>query len=433
MLCALLVGPIVLAAGAGAGPLTPILYASVPAGAPLGSTATILGSVRLPATGLGEPLASYRIDVGGTMAAGGLADAQGNFAEDILFATPGSVLVDVVAGDAIRGEAHVRRNVIVYPPPASPAWALATWTGGHQVALAWAASPKPAGAPEPVYDVERNGSAIASTAGTTLVDLTPTDGSFSYSVRARNPAGSSAPANATLSFQTPPPAAPGGIGVVPENFRQYYRIQWSAPDAGPGVALAFHKVEAKDADGTWSELARLPGDATAHVVGNFVTSGSRTYRVSASHTDRPEEFGAASEIVIDVPYPPSHLVHDALGCGQGCSVAPGGTVHIPGNWAWFSMTYSAAANRMCATCTSPVSGDAVEVHVNYCRPSGCAHAAWQRDWSADGGITGYCCPLYTDVDEGTDEIWDVTIEVKAIGGSSMLRKTESYRVVGPPG
>lgn len=115
----------------------------------------------------------------------------------------------------------------------------------EQINVSWSASTESSGSIEGYY-VYRNGVQVANTAGTSVVDVTPGPGFYSYTVAAYDATGqtsqqSSPPVSVTLVSDTTPPTTPTSVtisGATTTN--SYYAqvpltISWSASTDNVGV------------------------------------------------------------------------------------------------------------------------------------------------------------------------------------------------------
>lgn len=129
--------------------------------------------------------------------------------------------------------------------PSVPTAVTATVVPPSQISVSWTASTESSGTIEDYY-VYRNGTQIATTAGTLIVDSGLTAGVYTYTVTAVDANGvvsaQSSPANVTLIADTTPPSAPSGVKITgTTSTNSYYTqvpltISWTASTDNVGVA-----------------------------------------------------------------------------------------------------------------------------------------------------------------------------------------------------
>ncbi|HYS37559.1 MAG TPA: metallophosphoesterase, partial [Pseudonocardiaceae bacterium] len=125
-------------------------------------------------------------------------------------------------------------------PPTAPANLTATAVSSSQVNLAWTASTDNVGVTG--YKVYRNGTLLASTAGTSYSDTTTVAGTtYGYTVYAYDAAGNVSPASNTATVTTPsqadtqPPSTPTGVTATAASASQV-NVAWNASTDNVGVA-----------------------------------------------------------------------------------------------------------------------------------------------------------------------------------------------------
>jgi len=125
-------------------------------------------------------------------------------------------------------------------PPTAPANLTATAVSSSQVNLAWTASTDNVGVTG--YKVYRNGTLLASTAGTSYSDTTTVAGTtYGYTVYAYDAAGNVSPASNTATVTTPsqgdtqPPTTPAGVTATAASASQV-NVGWNASTDNVGVA-----------------------------------------------------------------------------------------------------------------------------------------------------------------------------------------------------
>ena len=160
--------------------------------------------------------------------------------------------------------------------PSAPAGLLSPGHTDRTVILAWNAASDDIGVTG--YLITRNGMPAGTSTTTTFSDSGLTaDTTYSYTVRARDAAGNTSVASATLTVttappDTTPPSAPTGLtatGVTSSSAT----LGWSAATDNYGVAV-YHLSR----DGT--QIATIAG--TSHVDGNLMPSTTYSYTVRAT-------------------------------------------------------------------------------------------------------------------------------------------------------
>jgi len=160
------------------------------------------------------------------------------------FVSVAVILIAIAAaGFGIFGNAHAQEVGVTLP--SVPTGVSATVVPPSQVSVSWTASTESSGTIEDYY-VYRNGTQIATTADTSMVDSGLEPGVYNYTVAAEDANGNfsaqSSPANVTVMEDTTPPTAPTNVtisGVTSTN--SYYTetpltISWTASTDNIGVA-----------------------------------------------------------------------------------------------------------------------------------------------------------------------------------------------------
>ena len=251
--------------------------------APNLSASARAGAIDLTWSGATDNVAVASYDVYRDGAATPAATGVTSYAWSDPTVAPGSThTYSVVARDAAGNTSPPSNTVSATVPAAAlgpPTALLAAQTPAvGQVALTW--SPPITGAAVS-YDVSRDGSPLATgIAGTTFTDVTAPDSRpATYTVTARDSAGSTASATVTLTADWTAPTPPVGLAAAARSATSV-GVSWGASLDAVGVAT--YTVTRSDSVGIVTQVAVLAGGAPATLVDQGRVAGATyTYAVTA--------------------------------------------------------------------------------------------------------------------------------------------------------
>ncbi len=234
-----------------------------PPTAPASLTATATGattaSLSWTASTDNVGVTGYTISRGGT-AIGSVSGSTTTFSDTGL--TPGTAYTYQVTASDAAGNVSPPSNpatATTQPdttPPSAPGTPTATSVTSSQVSLAWTASSDNVGVVG--YHVVRNGSVIASVAGTSYTDSTVSPGTaYTYQVIAYDAAGNTAPSG-TLTVNTPNTGALFSDGFESGDLSQWTTVAGMTAETAHAHAGTFGAEEASTGLATYA-YKTLPG------------------------------------------------------------------------------------------------------------------------------------------------------------------------------